>query len=229
MNLVGDFSVFAARYQTNGRGQKGNTWESAEGENLTFSILIKPKFIKAEDQFLISQITTLGIVNYLKNRGINSLIKWPNDIYVNNRKICGILIEHYLGGDKLSASIIGIGLNVNQREFASDAPNPTSMINETGTSFVIEKELELLVSSIEVLYYAADIEYYGKIMKKTEEDYLTHLYHLNEYQLYEVTGTNERFEAKITGIDKYACLVLERRNGVVKSYAFKEIRYILNL
>lgn len=98
MDQVEDLTVFAARYQTNGRGQKGNSWESAVGENLTFSILVKPKFIKAEDQFLISQITTLGIVNYLRDRGIIASIKWPNDIYVNNRKICGILIEHYLGG-----------------------------------------------------------------------------------------------------------------------------------
>jgi len=229
MDHVDDFTVFAARYQTNGRGQKGNTWESAVGENLTFSILVKPKFIKAEDQFLISQITTLGIVKYLRNRGITASIKWPNDIYVNNRKICGILIEHYLGGDKLSASIIGIGLNLNQKRFASDAPNPTSVINETGTCLVIEKELELLLSSIEELYHDTDVDHYVGLAKKIEKDYLSHLYHINEYHLYEDTATNERFEAKIHGIDKYACLVLERRDGGVKSYTFKEVRYILNL
>lgn len=229
MDRVEDFTVFAARYQTNGRGQKGNTWESAVGENLTFSILVKPKFIKAEDQFLISQITTLGIVNYLKDRGIAASIKWPNDIYVYNRKICGILIEHYLGGDKLSASIIGIGLNLNQKKFASDAPNPTSVINETGISLVVENELELLASAIEGLYNEIDVVNYEYLAKKTEADYLSHLYHINEFHLYEDTATNERFEAKITGIDKCACLLLERRDGCVKSYAFKEIRYILNL
>lgn len=229
MDQVEDFTVFAARYQTNGRGQKGNSWESAIGENLTFSILVKPKFIKAEDQFLISQITTLGIINYLRDRGVTASIKWPNDIYVNNRKICGILIEHYLGGDKLSASIIGIGLNLNQKKFASDAPNPTSVINETGKSMVLENELEQLVSSIEGLYNDIDVDHYEDLANKTETDYLSHLYHINEFHLYEDTSTKEQFEAKITGIDRCACLLLERRNGGVKSYAFKEIRYILNL
>ncbi len=229
MDQVEDFTVFAARYQTNGRGQKGNTWESAVGENLTFSILVKPKFIRAEDQFLISQIVTLGIVNYLRNKDITASIKWPNDIYVNNRKICGILIEHYLGGDKLSASIIGIGLNVNQKKFASDAPNPTSVINETGKSFILEKELELLVESIEELYHEAEVTNYADLAKRIGKDYLSHLYHIHEYHWYEDTATNERFEAEISGIDKYACLILKRRNGVEKSYAFKEIRYILNL
>lgn len=229
MEHADDFTVFAARYQTNGRGQKGNTWESAVGENLTFSILVKPKFIKAEDQFIISQITTLGIVKYLRDRGVTASIKWPNDIYVNNRKICGILIEHYLGGDKLSASIIGIGLNLNQKKFASDAPNPTSVINETGNTMVLENELEQLVSSIEGLYNDIDVDQYENLANKTETDYLSHLYHINEFHLYEDTATKEQFEAKITGIDRSACLMLERRDGGVKSYAFKEIRYILNL
>ena len=89
-----DFTVYAARFQTNGRGQKGNTWESAVGENLTFSIIVKPAGLKAEDQFLLSEVAALGVVSYLTSKGLEAKIKWPNDIYVFDNKICGILIEH---------------------------------------------------------------------------------------------------------------------------------------
>jgi len=224
-----DFTVFAAKFQTNGRGQKGKSWESAVGENLTFSILVKPNFLKVEDQFLISEVVTLGIVNYLSKIGIDAKIKWPNDIYVKDKKICGILIEHYISGDKLSASIIGIGLNLNQGKFNSDAPNPTSVINETGIISDLDKELGRLTSQINDLYRKINIKSYERAAEKMNGKYLGKLYRLNEYHRYVDLNTNEEYEAKITGIDKCACLLLERRDdGSSKSYAFKEIRYLLD-
>jgi len=229
MDSVDVFTVFAARFQTNGRGQKGNAWESAVGENLTFSILVKPILLNVEDQFLISQVATLGIVNYLRCIGIDAKIKWPNDIYINDKKICGILIEHYLGGDKLSASIIGIGLNLNQKLFASDAPNPTSVFLEMGRKLVLEREMERLSSSIEELYNQINVSCYAIKAKEINRQYLSRLYRMDEFHFYEDTMTNERFEARITGIDSTACLILERRDGFARSYAFKEVRYILDL
>ncbi len=123
-------SVWVADFQTAGRGQRGNKWESKSAENLTFSILLRPIFLSPTRQFLISQIASIGVLRYLHAKGVEAKIKWPNDIYIGNKKICGMLIEHSISGDKLSGSIVGIGLNLNQREFASDAPNPTSLILE---------------------------------------------------------------------------------------------------
>ncbi len=223
-----DFTTYAAIFQTSGRGQKGNSWESAAGKNLTFSVLIRPIFLKATDQFLVSQIVALGIVKYLKGFGIEAKIKWPNDIYVENRKICGILIEHYLSGANLSVSILGIGININQREFASDAPNPTSLLLETGEEHQLEMELESVLKYIKEYYDKLNVKAYKVIHKAIEESYTESMYKFGEVAFYQETDTEEIFEAKITGIDKNACLVLEKNDGSRKSYAFKEIRYLLN-
>lgn len=127
----GEGCVWIADFQTAGRGQRGNSWESRKGENLTFSILFKPEFLPPHKQFLISQVCAVGTYRYLTEKGMPARIKWPNDIYIGNKKICGMLIENSISGDKLSVSIAGIGLNLNQTHFASDAPNPTSLLMET--------------------------------------------------------------------------------------------------
>ena len=130
-----NLSVMAALSQTCGKGQRGNVWISDPGKNLTFSILLKSDNgsifqVKACDQFIISEAAALSVTDLLAAHGIPAKIKWPNDIYVGNRKICGILIEHSLRADRISWSIIGIGLNVNQTIFPDDLPNPTSMALE---------------------------------------------------------------------------------------------------
>jgi len=134
-------TVWAARFQTAGRGQKGNQWESAAGENLTFSILWHPAFLAAERQFAVLEIVALAICDLLDSLGLMATIKWPNDVYVGDRKILGVLIEHFLCGSELSASIVGIGLNLNQTRFGHDAPNPTSVLLETGQRSVPEEVL----------------------------------------------------------------------------------------
>ncbi len=120
--------VWVADYQTAGRGQRGNSWESGAGENLLFTVLLRPDFLHVAKQFAISQITALAIVKWLETKGLSPKIKWPNDIYVGDKKICGILIEHAVAGVNLSASILGIGININQTRFCSDAPNPISLL-----------------------------------------------------------------------------------------------------
>ena len=131
VDVLGNFSVIAAREQTAGRGQRGNVWLTEPGMNLTFSIVIKYEQLqvkmKAVDQFEISEMTALSVIDLLAEYGIEARIKLPNDIYVGDRKICGILIEHSLQGEHLSHSIIGVGLNVNQLIFDPSLPNPTSM------------------------------------------------------------------------------------------------------
>ncbi len=125
---IDNLSVLSAYEQTEGRGQRGNTWTSTPGENLMFSIVLKNPKISARDQFSINEITSLSVVDFLSQHGISARIKWPNDIYVGSKKICGILIENSLRGSDISSSIIGIGLNINQRNFDVNLPNPTSMV-----------------------------------------------------------------------------------------------------
>ena len=124
---IDNLSVLSALEQTDGRGQHGNKWSSQPGENLTFSIVIKDFRIKSNEQSAISQVTALSLTDFLESHEISAKIKWPNDIYVGDEKICGILIENALMGQEIDWSIIGIGLNVNQLIFPNDLPNPTSM------------------------------------------------------------------------------------------------------
>ena len=125
---IDNLSVLSALEQTAGRGQRGNTWTSTPGENLMFSIVLKDPKISARDQFVLNEIASLAVVDFLSMHGISARIKWPNDIYVGSKKICGILIENSLHGSAISSSIIGIGLNINQRNFNVNLPNPTSMV-----------------------------------------------------------------------------------------------------
>ena len=132
ISALDNLSVLSAISQSEGRGQRGNVWLSSPGKNLTFSIVLKyenyplPKF-RAADQATISAITSISVVELLSNYGIKAKIKLPNDIYINDKKICGILIEHAVKGEYLEHSIVGIGLNVNQCNFDVSLSNPTSI------------------------------------------------------------------------------------------------------
>ena len=139
-----NLSVIAVRCQTKGRGQRTNTWESAPGENLTFSIILKDLEILPGEQIAISQITALSVLDYLSSHGIYAKIKLPNDIYVGSKKICGILIENSIRGGRIPWSIIGIGINVNQTVFPSSLPNPTSIFLETIPAAILDLDLQLV-------------------------------------------------------------------------------------
>ena len=143
-----NLSVVAAREQTAGRGQGTHTWYSTKGKNLTFSILYNPEMLLTQDMILITCATTIGIRDYLLEKGVTARIKWPNDIWVGDRKICGILIENILDGKRIRHSIIGIGLNLNEKDWPSDLPNPVSLGNITGKTYDTDTELELLTKII---------------------------------------------------------------------------------
>ncbi len=152
-----NLSVITAFEQTAGRGQRGNSWHSTPGLNLTFSILVRwgrdsVPAMPATSQFTVSRIVTVALTDLLSSFGIEARIKWPNDIYVGDRKICGILIEHTVSGPGLSSSVIGIGLNINEKDFPAGIPNPTSVSLETGTQHdtasCLEKFIECFDSSL---------------------------------------------------------------------------------
>ena len=151
MAELDNLSVIAAREQTAGRGQGTHTWFSTPGENLTFSILYRfgaVGTLAASDALLITQVTTLALRDYLLGHGVQARIKWPNDIWVEDRKICGILIENILEGGLVRESIVGIGLNVNETGWPDGLPNPVSMCELTGRRYSPEKELPALHKEI---------------------------------------------------------------------------------
>ncbi len=222
-----DFTILAAEYQSEGRGQKGTSWESAKGSNLTFSLVLKPDMIKAENQFIISQIAAVGVYEYLVSKGVDAKIKWPNDIYVGDKKIAGILIENFIEGDSLSESIVGVGLNLNQEKFDSGAPNPVSLKAITGENYDRKEELEKLAFYLYDLYIPFKNFSWGSISEKISSMYHRNLYRYEELHKFQETPSGEIFEGRIIGTDKNACILIEKLDGSTVSYAFKEIKYII--
>ena len=143
-----NLSVIAAEVQTAGRGQGGHSWTSEPGKNLTFSLLWRPSGLAAGDILVITSAVTLGIRDYLLSEGVESWIKWPNDIWVGERKICGILIENTLSGGTVTESIIGIGFNLNQDVWPGDLPNPVSLRQLSGKTYSPRRELRRLRNKI---------------------------------------------------------------------------------
>ena len=181
-NLLEGLAV-VAKYQNSGKGQGENSWESECDKNLTFSLLLKPKFIEAEHMFMVSKIISLGIINYLNSLNPESIftIKWPNDIYYNNKKLAGILIENSLWGSKLNYSIIGIGININQEVFISNAPNPISLKNIFGEEFNLNECLNAILEHINYWYNSLK----NREFERINSTYLSNLYRKNglfEYQ-----------------------------------------------
>ena len=175
-----NLSVIAAVDQTAGRGQGSHTWYSSPRTNLTFSILYRfPEdgqgLLKVADMLLVTQITTLGIRDYLLSKGITAGIKWPNDIWVGDRKICGILIENILDGDRIEASIVGIGLDVNEETWPEELPNPVSMKQLTGIHYELVSELEELCASISKRYFQS-MDKEGR--KSLEKEFNEHMFRL---------------------------------------------------
>lgn len=146
-----DGTVITASFQTTGHGQFDRKWESKQGENLLLSLILYPHFMPTDQQFTLSMVTVLSIIDYLKDKNITAKVKWPNDIYVENNKIAGILIKNSIVGSKINSSIIGIGLNINQKKFESNV-HSTSMSLETGSNFDVTKCLSDFCLFFEQIY-----------------------------------------------------------------------------
>ena len=217
-----DITIIEATEQTKGRGQKGNCWESNAGENLTLSYIIKPHFLQPTQQFYLSMAISLAIKDCLDQFIPNVSIKWPNDIYVNDRKICGILIENSLMGNEIQWSIIGIGLNINQKTFSEWIPNPTSLSIEMGNIFATNDIKNILTQSIENSYYRL----YNNELNDIHKEYNSHLYLKNIIATYK--DAEGIFKGEIIEADEFGMLQIRRNNVNSQSYAFKEIEYLRN-
>ncbi len=209
--------VFVANSQVDGRGQVSNKWESEPNKNLTFSILLYPDFLEIMRQFEISKAISLGVVDYLKEMTDHVSVKWPNDIYIGNKKVAGILIENSIRLDKISSCIVGIGLNINQQEFVSNAPNPVSLSQITGQIYNLEESLSNLCLKIDARYYQLRTGDFRRI----EDDYTEMLYQLGKWSSY--SDENGDFEGQILGVDQIGRLMIENRAGKVNKYHFKEV------
>ena len=240
---IDNLSVLSALEQTSGRGQRGNSWSSAPGENLTFSIVLKFSVpgnyseglpsVKARNQFVLTEIASVSVVQFLSRYGIEAKIKWPNDIYVGRRKICGMLIENSVRGDYLSSSIIGIGLNINQRNFDVNLPNPTSIVlcrpdSDFDIRLCLEEFIEIFKANvIRFLTTVKDSDRFGAY-SFLRDKYLSVLWLLDKpAYFYDVTSSRQ-FQGIIRGLSPVGLLQIEdSEKGILQEFAFKEISYIL--
>ena len=169
LESLDNMSVLAARCQSAGRGKDTHKWITAPGENLTFTIVLKYSYFLAANQMLLSAAAAASVVNFLAGEGISAWVKWPNDVYVEKKKICGILIEHRIKGTQLKSSIIGIGINLNQTVFDPLVPNPTSVALLTGRKLDIDEALErfcgIFARKMELVY--SETAHLGDIISRT--------------------------------------------------------------
>ena len=214
--------VVWADFQTAGRGQRGHEWHSRKGENLTFSVVLEPTFVPIAEQFSVSEVVALSLVDMLAEYDINAKIKWTNDIYVGDRKLVGILIEHSLAPSSLRRTIVGVGINVNQTEFDASLPNPVSMAQLLGKELEAEAVLNRFISHLqrnyEVLRSGGKTELHNR--------YNALLYRKNEYHTYALPS-GEKFRAKIVGTAPSGALRLESEEGTAKDYLFKEVEFMI--
>ncbi|WP_319482530.1 biotin--[acetyl-CoA-carboxylase] ligase [uncultured Draconibacterium sp.] len=214
-------TVVLAHYQESGRGQVGNFWESERNKNLLFSVILYPGFLEAGQQFYISKVVSLALAKVLKEHLDNVKIKWPNDIYVGEKKIAGILIENTVKGITLDSSVVGVGVNVNQEQFFSDAPNPVSLKQLLKKDFdihvILKAFLQRLESYIEVLREGR--------LKKVDTEYFQSLFRNEGFHRYKKDG--KEFSARIAGIGNFGQLQLEEPDGEVTEYMFKEVEFVV--
>lgn len=215
-------TVISTHYQHDGRGQIGSKWESAPGKNLTLSFIFRPSFLPIRQQFLLNQAVALAVRDCIHHYIPSEVkVKWSNDIYIKDNKVAGILIQNMLSGSKISATIVGIGLNVNQTFFVTQPPNPTSLHLESGKSFLLEDIKATLYHCLEFRYLQLKRDQYQAI----QEDYLNNLYRYLEPALYErPNGTI--FNAKILGLSPIGKLLLLSSKGE-EEFDVKEVKFVI--
>lgn len=216
-----EMTIVTTKFQTAGRGQGSNAWESERDKNITMSIKVRPQCLRVTDQYIMLEAIALAIRDEIANYVDNVTIKWPNDIYVGDRKISGTLSECSFSGMFIDECILGSGINVNQETFLSDAPNPVSLRQITGVSYNIDQLVKAIVARFEHYLSVVNSGTYSII----HSNYLSHLYRRSGYHRYEDAGGE--FCARIVEVKPNGMLLLELEDGSCRSYAFKEVKFIL--
>ncbi len=213
-------TVIMAYSQLSGKGQRGSVWTTKPGENLTFSAILYPKHLKAEQQFIMSRLAALAVAEGIEEAtGLVAEIKWPNDILIRQRKVAGILIENVWNGNAISSCIIGVGINVNQQKF-DGLPNASSLTNELGrpleTEFVFERVLALM-------NYYYQVWQRGQV-QRIEQAYLDKLFQFGQPAAYKIDG--ETVMGTIIGVQENGRLQLKIATGQVLNFDIKEIAFV---
>ncbi|MEZ5199336.1 MAG: biotin--[acetyl-CoA-carboxylase] ligase [Bacteroidales bacterium] len=218
-----DGTVIVARHQFAGKGLETNKWESAPGKNLILSVFLKPAFLKAQDQFMLNKMVSLSVLDFINSISTttSNKVKWPNDIYMDDKKVSGILINNTIGGNDILFSIIGIGINVNQQAFESDAPNPVSLTQIVNIELELDRCLNSLISFLNIRYQQMK----SSEIQKINTDYLNSLYRYNEYHFFYFN--NCKIKARIIGLGEYGKLKLIREDQSTIECDMKEIQFIL--
>ncbi len=221
---IAEGTVIHAANQTQGKGQRGNSWEAQIASSLTTSIVLKPSFLELKNQFFLYQITALAcydlMAELLNNSQYDIKIKWPNDILVNKKKIAGILIENIITHSTLNYSVIGIGINVNQLLF-TEGLNATSLKKLSSNTFDIAVVLKLLCKHLENYY----LKLKSNKLNSITQNYLQHLYGLNTWLNFEIK--NELKVCLVKGINKSGLLILQDNIGNENAYDLKEIKWLV--
>lgn len=219
---IKEFTCVYADFQTSGRGQRGNCWESETRKNLLFSFVVFPHFLNIRHQFLLSEITALALYDTLSAYTPDISIKWPNDIYWKDCKLCGTLIENDLTGEHINRSISGTGINLNQTVFTSDAPNPVSLQQITGSTYDRKIILRQFMKHL--------ISYYELLRKGKNEDisakYKTRLYRRNGFFPYK--DAQGSFYAQIDDVESTGKLILTDDHLHRREYLFKEVKFVID-
>ncbi len=212
-------TVIVANDQKKGKGQRGNHWLSHPGENLTLSIVFKPHFLVAMQQFNITKAIALGVRDFFCLHCKEEVkIKWPNDILISNKKMAGILIENILRGQSIYYSVVGLGINMNQTDFF-DLPHASSLKNITGIDYDLKAVMETVFSCIEKRYLqlkAGDL--------KIHSEYLQHLFQFDQWTYYEIDG--QLLEARIIDVTENGKLKMEMKEESIKEFDLKELKFV---
>lgn len=216
-------SVIWADEQIHGKGHAGNSWESEKGKNLTFSLVLKPVFIPPAEQFIITKMISVAIrkvvLKFLPQEAVN--IKWPNDIYIVDDKVAGILIQNILKGNEIEYAISGIGLNINQEKFNSDVPNPVSLIHYSGEEISVEDILSKILLEIGAIYTKLRSNLY---LEELDKEYLDNLYRYK--QLSNFRQGKKIFKATLEGIGEFGRLKLRGEDDKISLFDFKEVEFV---
>ena len=221
-NKPSEGTVISAWNQTEGRGQIGSNWDSEAGKNITISLILYPTFLPVKQQFLLNQAISLSIFDFI-SRFLNTevKIKWPNDILIRDKKIAGILIQNILSTNNFQTSIIGVGINVNQKVFKSNTPNPTSIKLETKKENDVKKLIGMLCYDIEKRYLQLRSNNFSII----QQDYLSNLYRFQEDAIYQLIENDEVFSGKIVGLNESGKLIIDHKKGQ-SEFSMKEVKFL---
>jgi BirA family biotin operon repressor/biotin-[acetyl-CoA-carboxylase] ligase len=220
-NDLPEGTIIYTNYQSEGRGYSGNQWESEDGKNLLISIVLFPSFINPEVLFHISMAVSLGICDFLLKFIPDCSIKWPNDIYVKNDKIAGILIESSIIDNQIESTIAGVGLNINQKKFISSAPNPISLGQLTGQSYDLRFCLDKLVANLDDRYK----QLIKGELRQIKEEYISKLFRYNNW--FKFKDCDGIYIGRILTVNDNGRIKINRKSGKTNEYDFKEVEFIL--